>query len=88
MRKSEFIKHCQNNGVPEATARTVWEKLKILRKFIRENWSLCKNLQIISEKEQLKIRRIAAEHGFEWTPDEIKQAILVVGKLQDRMRRK
>lgn len=85
MSKLDFVQVCLSRGISAEKAQEAWEKVRKLKKRIRNNWDLIEQLREKDENERLMLRMVAAETGVEYTPSEIDQLIDVIGIVQDQM---
>ena len=83
--KMAFIERCRKNGISENKALSAWEKIKNIEEYIENNWDFFQDMREFSRQKKLGLRQIAAEHGNEYTPDELDNLIEVIGLIQDNM---
>jgi hypothetical protein len=85
--KEEFFRRCKENNVPRCKAISAWKRIQNLEKYISDNWNLFTDMREYSKEEKLILRTKAAEHGNEYTPEELDDLIEVIGMVQDNMDR-
>ena len=85
MGKDEFLLKCLEHGIPPENAAEAWRKLQTLEDHIRKNWKVFKIMQQYPKGKRLKLREFAAEHGYEYTPDELDKLIKTIGLIQENM---
>lgn len=83
--KADFIERCRENGISKSKALAAWKRIQNLENFIKKNWDFFRDMREFSRDRRLAIRQTAAEHGNEYTPDELDGLIEIIGMVQDNM---
>lgn len=82
LNKDLFISRCIAQGISLTNAEKAWNKVISIEKHIQANTKLYSDMQHYSREERLKLREAAAEVGYEFTPNEVDDAIRAIGIIQ------